>query len=165
MNDIVFLKKEVIDRFSFLTELGYKFIKVVVVQRNIDFLFSNKRILVTITYNLSNQYIDIFIRFDFGSPGVERNLYYNSISLKDIFYINDDRGYDEIMPSKLDFTESIEEVVSGLKKYAMEILQGKKIVTEREIFYKDRSPFGGQPYSKSELKKIADFESSIKKII
>jgi len=118
-----------------LRSFGIKFKESKKNERNIRFYFLKKNLLVVVTYNYSNHFIDIDL---YHETDFSKLIGAETISLRHIMkdkkidysYLQD---YDAIMPSQIPVENSLKILSEYLIKYGHSYLDGSEWKTNRDI--------------------------------
>jgi hypothetical protein len=118
-----------------LRAFGIKFKESNKTQRNIIFYFLRKDLLVVVTYNYTNHFIDIDLSHE---TDFSKLIGSESISLRHIMkdkkfdysYLQD---YDAVMPSQIPIENSLKILSEYLLKYGRSYLDGSEWKTNRDI--------------------------------
>ena len=123
--------KEIKEQFRFLTELGFDEIGFELSERDYYYHYLKNKLLVRIRFNLPNNWVEV--RFIYNATNSDaRELSDNSISLMTLLSCNKIYSYEDIMPERIGFSESVRLVAYNTECHAKSILSGESTITEQE---------------------------------
>jgi len=122
---------EIKAQFRFLTELGFDDIGFELSERDYFYHYLKKNLLVRIRFNLPNNWIEVTFIYN-ATNSKAREPSDTSISLMTLLTCNKIYSYEDIMPERIGFFESVRLVAYNTECHGKSILNGESTITERE---------------------------------
>ena len=123
--------KEIKAQFRFLTEQGFDDIGFESSERDYFYHYLKKTLLVRIRFNHPNNWIEVTFIYS-ATNSKTRALSDSSISLMTLLTCNKIYSYEDIMPERVGFFESVRLVAYNTERHAKSILNGESTITEDE---------------------------------
>ncbi len=119
--------------FSFLSEYGFQELgyEPSASKRGYYYFYSTNSLTVLIHYSLTNDWIDVDFIHEANAKKTMTNRN-NSLALRVFLFSNGIKGYEEIMPKSIDFTQSVSIVGDRVKTLCKPVLTGEVKITDKE---------------------------------